>query len=484
MKNFIKTFIIFILSVSAWAQNVKQVALINQARRPKMELILSDREFLAPFGGRDSKSRVQAVNRYFPELIVSLERAFPGATFGFLGRDMDLIADAADVFYLSLGQRDRVKHIEFSTPSLQNSNPQLITQFLTQLGLDSKAQDPDPKPFIIIDYTSYAASGRTDRSFPSQARYIFQSVISQMKRDGFSARQILSRVNLITFDSSAGSNVRLSNALADDRSTFLDDQVKALESGNIDRITVIPFGSNMAYDSEWNDKYGPIYTDQYGLLKTNPQSDFDYSTKLNVLYQIVEVVRNLDSSDMRQRIQDLATQYRVQFLAARPSQVKSTPKAIAINYDAEMKKALKELDTLPELPQERQYEKTKTDGTSIKLTGNGSAVLRILESPIVIQAKNYFPAALQTLTKLYNKNRIGARDFRRILAQILTYKMIEAESFIKMVQSQYKQTLPLEIFLGREGEREKYMSQGGLAEENYRRLTSNGELKMSCKFVY
>ena len=145
---------------------------------------------------------------------------------------------------------------------------------------------------------------------------------------------------------------------------------------------------------------------------------------------------------------------------------------------------LKALFNLKDLPAEKNYEKYRFDSSKISLTENGNAVMIALLNNSHQAAEHFFEISFETLIKLYETKKIGARDFRRIFAYVLTVKEIKNDSFLKQVNNKYKEILPLEIMLGRETEREKYSSQGGIGQSNYLKLTGSGTLKFSCKFVY
>lgn len=102
---------------------------------------------------------------------------------------------------------------------------------------------------------------------------------------------------------------------------------------------------------------------------------------------------------------------------------------------------------------------------------------------MLVQATKYFEIVLDSLETLYNEDKIGARDFRRILAYVMSFKDLSPGA-IKMIQERYKTVLPIEIMLSREGEREKYLSDSGTFLKNYKLLIKNGQLPLSCRFAY
>lgn len=484
------------------AQNASQNKLIDSPTRPAVKEILKDPNnlmaFTTSYPSSDTNTRVRRINQLLPEAIVALEKVFPQATFGFLGRDMDLIADSVEAFYMGEGQSGRAVRIQFSTPSLRGSTPELVARFLAQLGLNLDKNDNAPKTFVVIDYTSFAARGRNDSSYPSQARYIVECVISHMKSLGMTADQIQARINAATLD---GSNEQiaqiwdpLSISTQKDFSDIFRQQVTDIErSSTLRNIFLIPGGDTMAYYSEWTDKFGPIQT-RGNRLYTEPIGFNDYSIKESVFKYIVDSLNNVLSEDFRTRVMNLAKQYQVSFS---PDSVKketgkktaqrateNVPKALKISANQLLIDAINdELMTLKELSSEREYQKFSVGGNSVRLTNNGLKTMTLLTDPNLLSAPQYFEISLEALIALYKLDMIGARDFRRILATILDLKKVTPK-FAQMLLKRYKEVLPLEIMLGREAERIKYINDTGMLGQNYRQLTQSGSLPLSCRFAY
>lgn len=89
-----------------------------------------------------------------PHMIASFEKGFPGATWVFIGRDTDLLADLFEAFYVSLGQNSRVKRVPMSRTTLEDWNPYYVTKYLqqtTDLPTDLKLLQ---NPYIFVDTIS------------------------------------------------------------------------------------------------------------------------------------------------------------------------------------------------------------------------------------------------------------------------------------------------------------------------------------------
>ena len=492
-----KIFLLFLfLAQFAIAQNAVQQQIINDNQeRPSVELLVSTPQALDDFANNgydndsQSPSRVPQIRTNIDEFIVSLEKVHPGATYAFLGRDMDLIADAVDAYYQSIGQNGRVKRIKFSTPSLQNSNPDLITRFLAQLGMNTDATGANPKNFVILDYTKYGAYGRTNTSFPSQARYIYESVVQKLKASGLDYDQIVRRVTVATLDPTASNSVTTGKALNLTNEDVLAKQAASLkQTGKINFLPIIGSrGDAMAYGSEWNDKYGPI-KDVGGKLVTVPGQYFTNRAKTGVYWQMIQVIKEVTSPSFASKIENLAKANGVVFTVASPAkkvQAKKVPPVKPENFAAKMNAAVKKLkSTLPVFSAAKDYDKFKFGSETLKLTANGNEVAKILADPNFQDSNNFAEKSVQMMIDLYETDQLGARDFRRLFIFLLGFKEIESKNFLNMIKSNYETSYPLQITLGREDEVEKYSKAGGFVESNFNRILNFGSLGLKCRFSY
>ncbi len=485
---FVLSFLIF-LSVLAQAQNAKQLAIIEQNARPDVATILKDPDLTADFAVRfrDPNGKVKNISTYLPQFIVAFEKAYPGGTYAFLGRDMDLIADAVEAYYLSIGQKNRVRRIRFSTPSLTGATAELLTNFLVQEGLDLTPGVSLKPPFVIIDYTSYADHGRNNASFPSQARHIFKNVAKTMSAKGLSPSEIISRFSVATLCSKVKNGNSILDPLNTDHRALAESQAKSLAtSGDLNRLILLNAGEDaMAYYSEWTGKFGSIRMSANGTLSTSPISTESFEDKKLVFSGIIQVTNIAKTPDFKARVAALARQHGVNFRPPVPPAPEPKKEYSNIRMDLMLKQTAEFLLTyMTPLSDNKDYEKIKVGNSTLKLTSNGQKVLQDFTTPGVLQDERYFEVALETLTKLYEDGKIGVRDFRNIFAYILGVKPITSESFITLVRSRYQRIMPLEILLGREEERQSLLSSGGIKEQNYRLLTDNGRLKLSCKYVF
>jgi hypothetical protein len=95
-------------------------------------------------------------------VIASFEKAYPGLTYAFLGRDSAFLADAVEAFYLAHGQVGRVVRLNASGNSINPAPPEVLLSFLRQNGFRPTANGLE-RPYIIIDRTSYGPSSQSRR---------------------------------------------------------------------------------------------------------------------------------------------------------------------------------------------------------------------------------------------------------------------------------------------------------------------------------
>lgn len=480
---------LLLIANNVFAQNSLQRELIDEPLRPSIEKILSDPRYYEVYK-ETSTVHTQAIAKQLPELLVSLEHAFPRGIYAYLGRDMDLIADVTEAFYLSNGYRNPVNRIRFSTPSLSGSDYRAIGEFLEQLGLSTDKSDIDPKPFVIIDYTGYSERGQTDRNYPSQARHITQCAIRYLNELGFTAEEIAKRIAVATFYKEAKKNVTIVDAL--DKNPNRPDPNFIYRHDNLNSLVWLNVDPRMGYESEWHGKYGSIERNRNGKLQTAPTEYFSTYDREVVFRGIVTVVNLVRDPEMNERISKLARQYGVEFspnlqtAAAAAATIPSQKEKKPTNLDTEFKREAKNLfSALSDLPYGYEYSsKVKKPNMTMNLTENGLSVVNTLSSPRFVAAKTYFGISLNTLIRLFNDKKIGARDLRRIFAYLLTLKEIDNPAIVEMVSTRFDKVLPLEIMFGRAREREKYLGLPGFGEDNFRKILDVGKIGLSCKFLF
>jgi hypothetical protein len=485
MKNLFLSLAALLISASAFAQTAAQNQLINSDERPSPALLLSNPAYMQNYFTGAAQFNASAFLSEVPTMIVGLEKAFPGAKYAFLGRDMDLIADAVEAFYLSIGQKNRVERIRISTPSLQGATPDLITDFLVQLGLDTNPQS-HKEPLIMVDYTSFNTS--------SQSTIITYAVVNELRKRGLPANDILTRFNVASIHSGIQVHTVDTNQTKETISENLKAQNQSFAANSrIDRIIRLPI-SNIAYGSEWHDRYGPLTRQRDGSVTTTPMAYFPVQSKSMTLLPMIGAIELGSSLGFQNQVTAKAAAAGV-YIANLPGLKPPPPPMTEAEKKAHLKAELALLtknfqdslntlsNALPDLGEKYEYNTQKTAQGKMKLTQNGLAVLNALSAPQNFTVPKYLEISLDVLAREYQANKIGARDFRRIFITILENQEITNEKFVATFQASYRKLLPLEIAMGKPDVREKYMELSGMAGVNYKKLASGGALPLSCKFM-
>ncbi len=494
-----------ILTNFAWAQ----VELLSSATRPKISEV---KKFHA--AGKRSQATLVSGGRFnlkffrdsleqgAPQFIAKLEKAYPNGTFVFMGRDTQLIADMVDAFYESIGQKGRVVQLGVSKPTLVGMDADSIMSYLEyyDIKLDSLSEK---SPTILVDTISSGEVIGGSLISGRQGRFILQTVYKKWMDNGKNPTELLNRFNMIGMQVSTFQDGDPSNAKRYRRIDRLQEATLAnsnfLTSPGIDKNAignnfVIPLISDTrelfneaGYDhftATWHDKYqSPKLVD--GKLLPNPGSLMPKEYRDSVLWIQHEIIDIVDMPSFKDRVLEEARKLGVVFKLQDAVTAKVEKIGPAVNLDVEYRNRIKLLfANLSPLGKEKDYNKIKANNATVRLTNNGSDVLASMANQQSVDAPRFFEISLMALIELYESDRIGARDFRRILTVLIGLKPIEGSDFFKMAKANYKKVLPLEIMLGRDAEREKLLNQGGITGKNYRLLIENGNLKMSCQFAY
>lgn len=192
------------LSTVALAQDRPfQKGLLDQPNRPTMIQVenaiqwdgdwdnLEERRSLknlrSPNGARTIDSWLQLATKNFPVLLAQLEKHFPNGRYAFIGRDVAIMADLFESYYLSLGQTDRVVRIGFSKPSILGKKPTDIFAYLNSKGITLESLSS--RPLVLIDTVS-TGQGR-------QGRAILNSVYREWKKKGGNPIGLLRKVQMV-----------------------------------------------------------------------------------------------------------------------------------------------------------------------------------------------------------------------------------------------------------------------------------------------
>lgn len=96
----------------------------------------------------------QEIEMRLPKFIAQMERAYPGLTYVFLGRDTALLASAVEAFYMSIGEAGRVVRLDVSSPTMHSMTSIADqVQLLASNGFTVKSREGLARPYILMDRT-------------------------------------------------------------------------------------------------------------------------------------------------------------------------------------------------------------------------------------------------------------------------------------------------------------------------------------------
>lgn len=174
---------------------VKQI--ISKPDRPRVE------EIERIFGGKmpkfldpsvTSMARTEEIKNRLPKMLALFEQSFPGATWVFLGRDVYDFGDYVDVFYRSIGQKDRVLRFDASKESFKSGfnyedNHAEIVGYLKTLGIDFSTIDQAKHPYIVVDVASWRPM--------SQLRQVMRAGYEEYARLGHDPKNLIRKYNVL-----------------------------------------------------------------------------------------------------------------------------------------------------------------------------------------------------------------------------------------------------------------------------------------------
>ena len=147
------------------------------------------------------------VNRYdallekMPKIIAGIEKHFPGAKIGYLGRDSYIFGDFIDAFYQSIGQKGRVTSLGISgTSNIANTNDAVLESYLKSKGLDLTPRK-EHRPFVIIDTAS-----KLDGA--GQPRALLDRVYKIYKAKGGDPLDLVGKLTAVTIVNRGAYNVK------------------------------------------------------------------------------------------------------------------------------------------------------------------------------------------------------------------------------------------------------------------------------------
>lgn len=434
-----------------------------------------------------------------PQFVARLEKANPHATFLFLGRDTQLISDVVNAFYLSIGQSNRVKQVGVSSPTLAGADEDTIMKYLEQYGITIENLKKSNRPMVLIDTISKGEVIDGELISGRQGRVLLQVVYKKWIEAGLDPKELVKKFMLVGMQVStfrvgnADNNLRYRDISEINLAIELNQQKLDGDQKNnqkIGRNFVVPLiqdtrnlFNEAGYDhftATWHDKYQPpILKEGKYIQNPGPQMPIEY--RWSVLWMQKEIVNFVFTENFKSRVLAEGRNIGVEFDIKNDAKVKTIDKKV--NYEKVLGESLKQqIKDLQILGKEYTYDKVNFNGQTIKLTDNGSAILKLIIDPKSLNSGYYHEQVLEALINLYQLNKIGSRDFKRLFELSLSFKDIQNQDILMMAQKNYKKVLPLEVFLGKESERKEALKLGGFLSKNYQKIIDN--LALSCQFIY
>lgn len=247
-----------------------------------------------------------------PELIASAEKAFPGATWAFLGRDAVAYADLFEAFYLSIGQTDRVVRIGISGTALRGlkvGSPELL-ELLESNGF-SLSSYASAAPFILVDTLSKGGG--------SQGRLLLGTAYQAAQAKGLNLGLLVWKLNMLGLVTRTFTDAKLPQnpvksaeyslaAMAQDLIGFTGrDLLSKLQ------VITYPDPGNFANEASyvhfvggWHDSFVGYERDKNGKLLPIPGDGYSDELKLNVLWMQRKIWRTVNQRKYLERVQAAA----------------------------------------------------------------------------------------------------------------------------------------------------------------------------------
>lgn len=265
-------------------------------------------------------------------VIASFEKAYPGLTYAFLGRDSAFLADAVEAFYLAHGQIGRVVRLNASGNSINPANSNELLAFLRQNGFRPTAGGLE-RPYIIIDRTSYGLG--------SQSRRLLSAGYMSLLQTGASPDRLMRQFAVVNLGSD-NNGVEMGPDIERDffrRLKFLSGYRKSVAHEPITGpSTHLRISAGGLIDTAfWHDTFGKFEIAASGGLVAKPGAPMPEKQREESLEMIVEAVRAVSSDEFMAMVQRVAREtfeYQFEFQQNSGAVVLPSQAELAIGADA------------------------------------------------------------------------------------------------------------------------------------------------------
>lgn len=248
---------------------------------------------------------------YAPRLIAILEKAYPGATWVFIGRDGAAFADVLEAFYYTQGEKKRVLRLGVSKASFDSISYEMVAGMLKQKDYDVLDWKNSP-PILFIDPVS-KGNGRQGRTIVS---LLYDHLIRNQSAD---LNELVKKINMIGLIVSTHSGHY--NSINDIDGYYnaysgLASRLRGADWSRLFQYHIFPSvdpGPNAENEcgythfiGAWHDSYGEFYLTSDGAVKTKIGQQFSKEMKLSVIWSQYQIWKAVESEVFEQKVRNHA----------------------------------------------------------------------------------------------------------------------------------------------------------------------------------
>ncbi len=359
--------------------------------------------------------------------IVSLEKAYPGGRYAFLGRDSVQIGQAIDAFYRSIGQPDRVVLLNASGGSIRGADDSILLKFLESIGLNVRTIDHD-RPFIVIDNTGYAARS-------SQSRTLVTAFYNAYAALGGDKRNLIQKVAVVATQGQG----TLIESNPDLQSYFEGQRKGSLTYGPDNLLSINAQASAGTYTAEWHGPFRTFYVNSEGKTVASLGENSE-ETHLGILFSLYQWINTVRTFTFQMQINETAEAFGFKFpwkgdstkyvplskeeLEALDKKAKEDAAKVREERFKAMKAEFKNMVAkLPELGPDKE-----------PFSDNGNSIYQWIKSngyghQTEINSKWIILFSLEGTIRAFENKKISPRDFRRIIKRVLAFYPKQNEGF-------------------------------------------------------
>ena len=233
------------------------------------------------------------LHRTMPTTIARLEKAYPGATYAGLGRDVVVMSDALDAYYGSIGQQGRAARVNASTASFHHASHEDtydLVRHSTGLDLDHVHESG----FVLYDNTRYAET--------SQSHKVMAALYSALHALGKSSADYAGTLSVASISEGYPTKLPGTAAAADAfLASHLASERLQMGPGALGPVHALQI-SGIGYGLEWHGSFGPMTRTGSGVT-TQPGAVANLETRESILWEAHEMLRVTESPEFRASVE-------------------------------------------------------------------------------------------------------------------------------------------------------------------------------------